>query len=188
MLVLGTLWGVDLETKLPFFLFLFPTSPPPPQALQGSISRPIIETGSPRLPPGSASFRPWKPWLLVSSMPLAGGFLLGRPSAWPMCTVEACRIYFPDQGWSPGPLPWEHGALAIKPPGKSPVSCFPKTSLVPTVPSESICPSTVSVFFFLGHTLEVSILLLTKREKRNAERCLAWLLPHSPVFTPQSLL
>jgi len=161
LLVLGTLWGVDLETKLPFFLFLFPTSPPPPQALQGSISRPIIETGSPRL---------------------------GRPSAWPMCTVEACRIYFPDQGWSPGPLPWEHGASAIKPPGKSPVSCFPKTSLVPTVPSESICPSTVSVFFFLGHTLEVSILLLTKREKRNAERCLAWLLPHSPVFTPQSLL
>ena len=134
LLVLGTLWGVDLETKLPFFLFLFPTSPLPPQAVQGSISCPILKTGSPHLPPGSAYFHPWRPWLLVSSMPLAGGFLLGCPSAWSMCAVEACRIYFPDQGWSPGPLPWEHGVLATEPPGKSPVSCFPEAILGPYSP------------------------------------------------------
>ena len=33
--------------------------------------------------------------------------------------VIACGIYFPDQGSNPGPLHWEHGALAVRPPGQS---------------------------------------------------------------------
>ena len=31
----------------------------------------------------------------------------------------ACWIWFPDQGLNLGPLNWEHGVLAIGPPGKS---------------------------------------------------------------------
>ena len=33
--------------------------------------------------------------------------------------VVVCGIYFPDQGSNLGPLHWEHGVLAIGPPGKS---------------------------------------------------------------------
>ena len=32
--------------------------------------------------------------------------------------VAACGIQFPEQGSSPGPLPWECGVLATEPPGK----------------------------------------------------------------------
>ena len=32
--------------------------------------------------------------------------------------AAACGIYFPDQGWNLGLLPWEHRALATGPPGK----------------------------------------------------------------------
>ena len=38
--------------------------------------------------------------------------------------VAACGIQFPDQGLNPGPLHWEHGALATGPPGKFPESFF----------------------------------------------------------------
>ena len=33
--------------------------------------------------------------------------------------IAACGISFPDQGWNPGALHWEHRVLAIGPPGKS---------------------------------------------------------------------
>ena len=33
--------------------------------------------------------------------------------------VVAHGIWFPDQGWNPGPLRWKPGALATGPPGKS---------------------------------------------------------------------
>ena len=33
--------------------------------------------------------------------------------------VVACGIKFPDQGLNPGPLPWEHGVSATRPPMKS---------------------------------------------------------------------
>ena len=36
-----------------------------------------------------------------------------------LLSVTAWRIKFPDQGLSPGPLPWEPGVLATGPPGKS---------------------------------------------------------------------
>ena len=78
---------------------------------------------------------------MVSSLPLAGSFLLGCPSAWSMCTVEACRISFPDQGWNPGPLLWEHGVLATGPPGEVPCVLFSlKPSLIPTVPLSPSAP------------------------------------------------
>ena len=38
--------------------------------------------------------------------------------------VAACGIQFPDQGWNPGPLHWEHGVLATGPPEKSQSSIF----------------------------------------------------------------
>ena len=34
--------------------------------------------------------------------------------------MTACGVCFPDQGSNLGPLPWECGALATGPPGKSP--------------------------------------------------------------------
>ena len=34
--------------------------------------------------------------------------------------VSAYGIYFPDQGWNPGPLHWEPGVLASGPPGQVP--------------------------------------------------------------------
>ena len=45
------------------------------------------------------------------------------PSLWyaSELLVEACGIYFPVQEWNPGPLHWEHGVLATRPPGKSQV-------------------------------------------------------------------
>ena len=33
--------------------------------------------------------------------------------------VAACRIYFPDQGWNLGLLPWDWGVLAPGAPGSS---------------------------------------------------------------------
>ena len=33
--------------------------------------------------------------------------------------IAAYGIQFPDQGWNPGPLPWEYRILATGPPGKS---------------------------------------------------------------------
>ena len=36
-----------------------------------------------------------------------------------LCQVAACGIQFPDQGSNPGPLPWEHRALATGSTGKS---------------------------------------------------------------------
>ena len=36
--------------------------------------------------------------------------------------VAACGIQFPHQGWSPGPVHWEHRVIATGPPGKSLVS------------------------------------------------------------------
>ena len=33
--------------------------------------------------------------------------------------VAACRIQFPDQGWNPGPLHWQHGVLTTGPPDKT---------------------------------------------------------------------
>ena len=38
--------------------------------------------------------------------------------------VAACGIYFPDQGWNPGPLHWKCRVLATGPPGKSLHSLF----------------------------------------------------------------
>ena len=42
------------------------------------------------------------------------------------CTllVLACEIWFPGQGLIPDPLHWEHGVLAIGPPGKSQFVCL----------------------------------------------------------------
>ena len=37
--------------------------------------------------------------------------------------VVAYGIWFPDQGWNPGPLHWGHGVLATGQPGK-PKRCF----------------------------------------------------------------
>ena len=31
----------------------------------------------------------------------------------------ACGISFPDQGWNPRPLQWQHGVLTAAPPGKA---------------------------------------------------------------------
>ena len=34
-------------------------------------------------------------------------------------TTRYVGSYFLNQRWNPGPLPWEHGILATRPPGKS---------------------------------------------------------------------
>ena len=46
--------------------------------------------------------------------------------------VEACGIYFPDQGSNPNCLNWKHRVLATGPPGKSPDICIlrPVSSVV----------------------------------------------------------
>ena len=38
--------------------------------------------------------------------------------------VVACRIQFPDQGSNPGPLHWDRGVLATRPPGMSPAIIY----------------------------------------------------------------
>ena len=44
--------------------------------------------------------------------------------------VAACRIYFPDQGLTPGALHWELGVLTTGPPGKSELDSTEEHSLV----------------------------------------------------------
>ena len=59
--------------------------------------------------------------------------------------VAACRGEFPDQGLVPGPWLWEHGVLAIGPPGKSPPTllCSPPTLLCS--PPKPLLPTSLKV-------------------------------------------
>ena len=50
----------------------------------------------------------------------------------------ACAINFPDQGSNPGPLHWEHGVLATRPPRKS-LPCL----LIPHPHQHSPCQTLV---------------------------------------------
>ena len=56
--------------------------------------------------------------------------------------VAACGTYFPDEELNPGPLHWEHRALATGPPGKSPPSFLS--------PSPSDSNTTISPFKLLS--------------------------------------
>ena len=63
---------------------------------------------------------------LQSSLQPAGSFSWGGGGVGGGCEllVAACGIFFPDQGWNPGPLPWECRVLATGPPGKSLILFF----------------------------------------------------------------
>ena len=112
-------------------------------------TRPLQERGSQHCPPGAERSRPGvgrggrcsKGYLLIYA---AHGIFVATCGIFPAAceifvaacktfscgmqgtlvvacelSVAACGIKFPDQGWNPGPLHWEHGALATGSPGKS---------------------------------------------------------------------
>ena len=90
-------------------------------------SRQEYWSGLPCPPPGDLP----NPGIKPRSLALQANCLPSEPPPQSLCwvlvaacriLVVACEIWFPDQGSNPGPLHWEHGVSATRPPRKS----FPK--------------------------------------------------------------